>query len=131
MSPTYSDDDLLDALRAAAADLTGPLSVKAYEAHQQQVGGPTYARIIQRLGSWNAALARAGLETRSVTRGYARRWSEEDLVAVVRRFLDESGSASYAAYDAWARTEPGAPSAQTVRNHFGGWGAAKERAATG
>ena len=47
-------------MRAAAADLTGPLSVKAYEAHQQQAGGPTYARIIQRLGSWNAALARAG-----------------------------------------------------------------------
>ena len=127
MSRTYSDQDLIEALRAAAEATERPLSVKAYEVHQRAVGGPTYARIIQRLGSWNAALARSGLETRAVTRGYARRWDEDQMVAEVRRFLTEGGG-SYAAYDAWARREPEAPSAQTVRNHFGGWAAAKERA---
>ncbi|MEI2712163.1 MAG: hypothetical protein V9G04_02435 [Nocardioides sp.] len=125
---TYQDADLLAALRAAAVGVEGPLSVQAYAIWQRRSGGPTSARIIQRLGSWSAALRAAGLAARTADRTYHAKWDEDAVLAAVRVFLAAGGPSSYAAYADWSRDQPDAPSAQTVRNLCGGWAEAKRRA---
>lgn len=126
----YSDDDVLQALRAAAAAQGEPLSVDRYDAHQARAGGPTSARIIQRHGTWNAACAAAALRVNASRAGSRRRWTPNAVAAHVAAYLREEGSGSYAGYADWAKRTEGAPSAQTVRNTFSGWAAAKD-AATG
>ena len=124
----YSEQDILRALRAAAEELGEPLSADRYDARQAERGGPTSVRIIQRHGAWNAACAAAGLRVNPSRAGYRRRWNREDVAGHVAAYLREAGSGSYAGYAAWAKQAEGAPSAQTVRNTFGGWAAAKDAA---
>ena len=127
----YSEQDILQALRAAAEELGEPLSADRYDARQALQGGPTSVRIIQRFGTWNAACESAGLRVNPSRAGYTRRWSREDVATHVATYLHERGSGSYAGYAAWAKETEGAPSAQTVRNTFGSWAAAKESAVAG
>lgn len=124
----YADQDVLHALRAAAGEMGEPLSADRYDVFQSAHGGPTSARVIQRHGTWNAACSAAGLKVNPGRAGYRRRWSRADLAAYVAAYLREEGSGSYSGYADWARATAGAPSAQTVRNAFSGWSAAKEAA---
>ena len=124
----YSDRDLLDALRAAATAEGEPLSVERYERFRRDHGGPTSARVIQRLGSWNAACSAAGLTVRAAVAGKGRGWTAAEVVPYVAAYLGEGRGDSYAGYLAWARQASGAPSAQTVRNLWGSWDAAKRAA---
>ena len=126
--PRFTDAEVLEALRAAAAVQGDPLSVDRYDAHQRAHGGPTSVRIIQRLGGWNAACRAAGLRTNAGRASYARRWTREQVLEHVAAYLAEGGSGSYAGYAAWAKEAAGAPSGQTVRNLFDGWAAAKAAA---
>lgn len=121
----YSEHDILSALRDAAEVLGEPLSADRYDGHQAVHGGPTSVRIIQRHGTWNAACAAAGLKVNPGRTGYRRRWTADDVAAQVAAYLRERGSGSYTGYASWAKETEGAPSAQTVRNTFGGWAAAK------
>lgn len=125
----YSEHDILGALRAAAGEVGEPLTVDRYHAHQSAHGGPTSVLIIQRHGTWNAACAEAGLKVNPRRAGSRRRWTRDDVAAYVATYLRAQGSGSYTGYAAWAKETAGAPSAQTVRNTFGGWAAAKEAAA--
>lgn len=110
-----------------------PLSVAFYDAHrgEDSLGS---ARLVQRFGSWREACGAAEVACHAAPRSYATAWTEDALLAWVRRFLDDGpASPSYAAFTAWLKDHraDGAPSAQTVRNRFGGWSAAVERAGRG
>jgi hypothetical protein len=128
-APEFSEDQLLAALRAAAAELGEPLTNGGYDTWQrgrEEAASP--ALLIRRFGSWRAACEAAGLSANS-TRSTTRRWSEEDLVAVVAAYLRAEGSTgSFADYSAWARTQDGAPSGATLRQR-GSWAELKRRAA--
>lgn len=120
---TFSDEDILEALRHAARQLGEPLSHNKYDTVP---GGPSSARIIQRFGSWRAACGAAGVESGSPSRTYRQRWDRAAVAAAVRDFL-QLGS-TYSQYEAWARENPDRPSGATVRNVLGGWAAAKAAA---
>lgn len=115
--------------RVAALPEGSPLSVAFYDKHRDH-DALTSARIIQRLGSWREACAAAGVESNKPSRAsYRHTWSEEDLLDWVRRYLAESDKPSYADFSRWLREQQGAPSANTVRNSFGGWSAVLDVAA--
>ena len=124
-----SDDEVIAEMRRVAALPQGsPLSGAFYDKHRGE-GALTAARIIQRLGSWSAACAAAGVETNKASRtSYKHKWSEEDLIEWVRRYLTEAARPSYADFSRWLKDQSGAPSANTVRNSFGGWSAVLDAA---
>lgn len=126
-----ADDAVLAEIRRIAglpggAPLTGPF----YDAHRspQSVGS---GRIIQRFGTWSEACHAAGVEVEERTRVYRRGWSQEDLLAWARRYLEDAGPApSYKDFQQWLREHKndGAPSAATMRNRLGTWVTIVERA---
>lgn len=129
-APDYSDDQLAAAVAAAAAELGQPLTASAYDAWQRRHGAASPALLIRRFGSWNEACARAGVATNK-TRSTSRRWSDEDVVAVVATYLaapDSTGT--FADYSEWARCHEGAPSGATLRQRFP-WAEVKRRAGAG
>lgn len=128
-SPEYSDERLAADLAAAAAELGEPLTAAAYDAWQRRHVAASPALLVRRFGSWNAACARAGVVTNK-TRSTTRRWSDDDVVAMVRAYLDEAGpGGTFAGYDAWARQQEGTPSGATIRQRFS-WAEVKARAST-
>ena len=127
-SPNYSDDRLAADLAAAAKDLGEPLTAASYDAWQRSHDAASPALLVRRFGSWNAACARAGVATNK-TRSTTRRWSDDDIVAVVRTFLAETGSTgTFAGYSAWAQEHDGMPSGATLRQRFA-WAEVKRLAA--
>ena len=130
--PRWSDDDIVECLRHAAALHPGkPLTAHRYGKVKKAVGGPTPVRILQRFGTWLAACEAAGVRGgTSPRRRYRRGWTESELLGWVADYLAEPGMrGTYAGYDTWARRTAGAPSAQTVRNRLGAWASVKRAAA--
>ena len=126
-SPGYGDDRILAALAEAAAELGEPLTAGAYDAWQRPRAAPSPALVVRRFGSWNAACARAGVAT-NTTRSTSRRWSDDDLVAIVAAYLRAPGSTgSFSDYAAWARGRDGVPSGATLRQRSS-WPDLKTRA---
>jgi hypothetical protein len=127
-APAFSDRQLLDALRAAAAELGEPLTNGGYDGWQRgRDSAASPALLIRRFGSWRAACEAAGLSA-NATRSTTRRWSEEDLVAVVAAYLASPGATgSFADYSSWARSQEDAPSGATLRQR-GSWAELKRRA---
>lgn len=121
--PAAVDDDVFfDEVRRIAAKPGGtPLRTTFYDAHRS-AGMIGSVRAEQRFGTWRQACHAAGVESMpSIRKTYTRRWCDDDLHAVLDRYVVEAwGTWSYARFDAWLRTQPGAPSAQTVRNQLGG-----------
>ncbi|WP_203337361.1 homing endonuclease associated repeat-containing protein [Nocardioides limicola] len=127
-TPDFSEQQLLDGLSAAAAELGEPLTSTAYDAWQRPRAAASPALLIRRFGSWNAACAAAGVATNK-TRSTTRRWSDEDLVDLVAEYLAWSeGSGSFAGYSAWAKGREGVPSGATLRQRFPKWSEIKARA---
>ena len=130
--PRWSDDEILDALREAAV-YEFPLTTNAYAdlLAVGQVNGPSMPRIWQRFGSWTAACEAAGVVAGQTMRDhYQSKWSDDDLVQIVRRYLlDPDVPNSAYRFDQWKREVlPDGPSFQTIRNRFGSWTEAKQRA---
>jgi hypothetical protein len=137
-APTFTDDEIAAGLRAAAAVAGQPLAVTAYDAWRRSAGddGATASStlVIRRFGSWVAACEHAGVRTNK-TRSTSRRWSDEEVVAIVAAYLaadaEAGGSGSYAGYVAWAR-DPGrhgtVPSGPTLRQRYPTWNELKDRA---
>jgi Homing endonuclease associated repeat len=78
----YSDDQILDALRASAERLGRSPTMKEFAADPE--AGVHPQTVIERFGSWNAAKRAAGL----VPRRFATR---AELLAVLRRLGEELG----------------------------------------
>lgn len=114
--------------RVAALDGGEPLTGKFYDEHR--TGGLSHARLLQRFETWTAACTAAGVTPRGPNPGrtYQRRWTAEDMVGWVWRYLSSAEAPSYARFDQWLRTQPEAPSAQTIRNTVGSWVEMKRRA---
>lgn len=128
----WSDDEILAALREAAV-YEFPLTTNAYTdlLALGQINGPSMPRIWQRFGSWTAACDAAGVVAGPTMRDhYQSKWSEHDLVQIVQRYLlDPNAPNSGHRFDGWKRENlPDGPSFQTIRNRFGSWTAAKQRA---
>jgi hypothetical protein len=130
--PRFADEDILEAIRAAALVHGDPLSHNRYDHYAAEHGTPTSCRITQRYGSWSAACAAAGVEAFTPRRVYTRRWTPGQMVDAVVAYLASSGSTgTFAGYDAWSRSRPDLPSSGTVRNQFGSWTAVKAAAMAG
>lgn len=126
-TPEFSDDQLLADLARAAAELGEPLTVGGYDAWQRGRTAASPALLVRRFGTWNQACSRAGVATNK-TRSTSRRWTEDQVVGIVARYLRAEGSTgSFADYTAWAREQPGVPSGATLRQRFA-WAEIKERA---
>ncbi len=126
-APDYSDTQLAAAVAAAAAELGEPLTASAYDTWQRGQDAASPALLIRRFGSWNEACARAGVATNK-TRSTSRRWSDDEVVAIVASYLSSAGSAgTFADYSEWAKRNDGAPSGATLRQRFG-WAEVKRRA---
>jgi hypothetical protein len=126
-TPDYGDAELLAAITAAAVELGEPLTAGAYDTWQRDRDAASPALVIRRFGTWNEACARAGVATNK-TRSTSRRWTEDDLVAVVAAYLRAPGSTgSFADYSTWAKGQEGVPSGATLRQRFA-WAELKERA---
>lgn len=127
-APDYTDEQLAAAIAAAAAELGEPLTASSYDAWQRSHDAASPALVIRRFGSWNEACARAGVASNK-TRSTSRRWSDEDVVAIVADYLRSPGSSgSFADYTEWAKQHEGAPSGATLRQRFP-WAEVKQRAA--
>ncbi len=125
--PEYSDDQLAAGVAAAAAELGEPLTAASYDAWQRDHDAASPALVIRRFGSWNQACARAGVATNK-TRSTSRRWSDEDVVAIVAAYLRSPGATgSFAGYSEWAKEQADAPSGATLRQRLP-WAEAKARA---
>lgn len=122
----YTDEQILECLRAAAVGSDGPLTVTAYDAWRAQHGGPSGIGIIRRFGKWHEACERAGVEATSTTKKPS--FTPEAVVAAVATYLaDPEATGSYSGYVAWVRGRDGMPSGPTVRNFYP-WAEAKQRA---
>lgn len=111
----------------AASLMTGALSHQSYTnlLREGRVKGPSVARIVQLFGSWTAACAEVGVSSgEPLRKNYERRWTTDDVLAHVERFLRESDykGASHQ-YDTWraaVNADGSVPSLGTVRNLLGG-----------
>lgn len=116
----YSDDDLLDALRGAASQITGLLSVVKYDQVRTR-DLPSSALIIQRFKSWSNALNSAGLDFNQVNQVFESKFTLDDAIACTRQYLAQTPKPSYQDFAKWLRRKSKAPSAQTCRNLAGSW----------
>lgn len=128
----WSDEEILDAIRDAAL-YEFPLTANAYTELLSvgQIQGPSLRRVGQRFGSWSAACEAAGVVPGQAWRdNYESRWSDADLLQVLRRYLlDPNAPNSAHRFDEWKRVHiPDGPSGATLRNRFGSWTEAKRRA---
>lgn len=119
---TYSDAEMLAALREAARSVDGALVGSAYDKFRAASGGgPHRMAIINRFGSWRAACEAAGVAANS-TRSTSSRWSDADLVEWVAAYLAVAGlHGTYNGYASWAKDEDGAPSGARLRRSFPRW----------
>lgn len=118
----WSDEEVLDCLRRAAAESGEPLSGEAYRRWAAEHGGPTSGRIGQRWGTWRKACLAAGLDVGPVKRTYHRRWSKGLMISLVADYLAETkGAGTHSGFEVWARNRKDSPSPTTLRNTFGAW----------
>lgn len=128
-TPDFSDEQLVVGLQAAAEELGTPLTAAAYDSWQRgRDDAASAALVIRRLGGWVEACGRAGLPTNK-TRSTSRRWSDDEVVAIVAAYLRAPGSSgTFAGYAEWAREQPDVPSGSTLRQRFPRWAELKEQA---
>ena len=124
-SQTYSDEELLDALRTAALDLPSPMSIDSYCLWAQNAGGdqrwPGSEAIKLRFGGWRRALGRADLPAHS-RHGPEAGYRYGDIVAAVAAAWRELGKyPSVTRYDAWRAGRAKLPAAATARRFVKSW----------
>lgn len=82
---------------------------------------PTHAVIVWAFGSWNNALASAGLSStdRRTSRVYKRTWSTDDAYAAVRAYslhsIKQGRYPTFSGYGKWSSENPGHPSGTYIR----------------
>jgi hypothetical protein len=119
-TPAYTSDQLLEALRALAAELGRPPRTTELRGRPDLPSPSTYRL---HFGSWSAALRAAGLEPR---RGWGdRTYSDQELLDDLRALAAELGRSPTQA-EMLAR--PDLPTPATYRNRFGSWSAAQRAA---
>jgi hypothetical protein len=119
----WSRGHVMEVLREAAT-FEFPLTTKGYERLLQgkMIEGPSVPRICQVFDGWAAACEAAGVESGARVRThYSSRWTDDDVLDAVRRYLRQAGRPTFSGYSAWAAEQDDRPSGQTVRNRLGRW----------
>ena len=116
----YQDSDLISALTQVAQISPGLLSVAKYD-QLRAINQPSSALILQRMGSWGAALTAAGLASNKSSRSYQRKFGLVDAVRWTQEYLATTTKPSYQEFSRWLKEHSDAPSAQTCRNLAGSW----------
>lgn len=135
-SRKWSEDDILEAMRQAWALMQGKADALTYAkynelVHEGEVDGPTSVRILQIFGSWQTAADKAGVPAgKKPRRDYASKWTDDEILADIRRYLaDPNTRGSFAGWDPWRREHaPTAPSGAMLRVRMGQWSDLKARA---
>ncbi|HVT78461.1 MAG TPA: hypothetical protein VHD87_15595 [Acidimicrobiales bacterium] len=128
-TPTYTDDDIRKALRAAAGR-GGTISEARYlEWAATQPNRPSLPTVITRFGSWAAACNAAGVNTGGA--GGAMQRSDDEILKAIRKCARATKTPPHASsYNDWARAND-APNLSTVVRRFGSWAQAVEKARQG
>jgi hypothetical protein len=129
---TYSDRDIILALTAAANRLGRVPSAKEYAALARNLGFPSLATVLNRMGGWSSAVAAAGLRPVALAPGRtrSRRWTEEACWQALTRAVAELGEIpSVLAYERFAAGRDDLPSSATIRNRLGRWSSLATRLA--
>lgn len=133
----YSDEELIEFLKAASVAVGGVLSAQAYttfaRGRKTRDGRPwpTHQTHALRFGSWRAAVEAAGLASNPSSPIAGQTIFEDghciDALRAAARALGRTPTADE--YEEFARTSNGAlPSQATVRHRLGRWYQALERA---
>jgi hypothetical protein len=120
---TYTDGDIIRALRHVAARLDRAPGAKEYAALTRELGCPSLPTVLNRMGGWTAALQAAGLSPAGTRpRPRTRRWTADACWAALRQAVAELGAIpTVAGYDRHARGRDDLPSPATIRNRLGRW----------
>jgi hypothetical protein len=119
----YSDEHLVEALRAVIQDTGEVPASKDYRAIARAEGLPSLSTVENRFGGWNAAVRAAGHAPRRVDqRRYQRRWTERACLDALRALVAELGHVPcHDDYRRLSRVRSDLPSASTVRTRLGRW----------
>jgi len=122
---TYSDRDILVALRAVAAGLGRVPSAKEYALTARGLDLPSLPTVLNRMGGWSSAIQAAGMTPVAPhTSSRTRRWTDSACWDALRRVVDELGQIpTVLSYERHAAGRPDLPSSATVRNRLGRWSA--------
>lgn len=126
----FTAEQCLNALRAAAKKIDGPVTMVLYRKHARK-GAPSARTIMNRVGkSWRETCEAAGVVPGVTARSFEVRWSEDDLRNIAVQFFTEHGPAATSAqYEAWAAANENMPSLATMRSRLGSWGNVRAAAA--
>ena len=124
-SQTYSERDILVALRAVAAGLGRVPSAKEYALLARGLELPSLPTVLNRMGGWTRAVTAAGLKALPARRGARRRrWTQRACWEALRRAVDELGEIpTVLSYERHAAGRDDLPSSATLRNRLGRWSA--------
>ena len=114
----YSDEELLDEIRAVAAQTDGDTAPSLQDFRQHSSIADT--TVLRRFDSWQAAVEKAGFEPHDPTTSVP----DTDLLAELHRLADEVGRIPTIPQ----MNERGEYAASTYQNHFGSWSAALDEA---
>lgn len=112
-APVWDRDRILEALREWAREHGSPPTAGQWRGRDRTGRRPECQRVTRIFGSWDAALAAAGLHARP------KRWSDEQILAAIRAHAAEHGRAPRSTE--WPTATDAHPAAATVANHFGSW----------
>ena len=136
---TYSEDVKCEALREAwdlldeAQQSRGLSRVKYDKLVGQRKDRPSAVTFVREYGSWSGACRAAGISASAARRAnYEQRFSDDDIIVGIGRFIAETGRTSFHEYAKWAKHNSAA-SGPLVIVRMGSWTSARtlviERAA--
>ena len=104
---------------------TGRVAVSRvyWDRHRDREAHPPSYEIVNRWGSWRAACRAAGIPVvrRERPLGPSRRFTDEQLEAVLREFFAARVGDTALAYEEWSAGRLDLPSGGTLTNRLGGW----------
>ncbi len=122
---TYSERDIIVALRAVAAGLGRVPSAKEYALLARGLELPSLPTVLNRMGGWSRAVSAAGMTPIGApAAARTRRWTQTACQEALRRVVGELGTIpTVSSYDRHATGRPDLPSSATLRNRLGRWSA--------
>jgi hypothetical protein len=123
---TYSDRDIIVALRAVAAGLGRVPSAKEYALLARGLELPSLPTVLNRMGGWTRAVTAAGMTPLAAATAATRRrrWTSDACWAALRGVVAELGEIpTVLAYERHAAGRTDLPSSATLRNRLGRWSA--------
>ena len=131
---TYTDEQKVAALKEAWAQLDEDQRSKGLSRarYDRMLGDrkdrPSSVTFIRRYGTWAAACEAAGLRSAEARRSsYEQEFSNDQILAGINDFIDETGQTSFHKYSVWAKKN-GQASGPLVVIRFESWSNARSAA---